>query len=214
MIALLIGATGATGKDLLELLIKDEETEHIHIFVRQQPLIKHPKLSIHCINFDTPQEWKHLVKGDVLFSCLGTTLKAAGSKEAQAKVDYNYQYQFAQTAKENNVENYVLVSSKYASPSSPFFYARIKGQLEEDVKKLAFNKLIIFNPPLLLRNGSDRIAEVIAAKVLKTINAIGLLKSNRPLPTKTLAKAMLNSYKKLTNGQYSIKGLEIEQISK
>ncbi len=79
---------------------------------------------------------------------------------------------------------------------------------------MVFKKLIIFNPPLLLRDASDRKGEVIAAKILKTINAIGLLQSNRPLPTKTLAKAMLNSFKKLTNGQYSIKGLEIEQISK
>ncbi|MBN1462706.1 MAG: hypothetical protein JXQ69_05020 [Paludibacteraceae bacterium] len=79
---------------------------------------------------------------------------------------------------------------------------------------MAFKKLIIFNPPLLLRDASDRKGKVIAAKILKTINAIGLLQSNWPLPTKTLAKAMLNSFKKLTNGQYSIKGLEIEQISK
>lgn len=112
MKALLIGATGATGKDLLELLLKDEEIHQVDVFVRRELNTKHEKLNTHIIDFDNPEEWKHLVKGDVLFSCLGTTLKLAGSKEAQWKIDYEYQYQFAKIAKENNVNSYVGVGSK------------------------------------------------------------------------------------------------------
>ena len=86
MHALLIGATGATGKDLLELLLKDNAIHQVDIFVRRHPDLQHNKLNIHVIEFDRPEQWKHLVKGDVLFSCLGTTLKAAGSKDAQWKI--------------------------------------------------------------------------------------------------------------------------------
>lgn len=75
----------------------------------------------HIIDFDKPKQWVNLVNGDVLFSCLGTTLKDAGSKDAQKKVDYTYQYQFAKAARENNLENYILVSSEMASVKSPFF---------------------------------------------------------------------------------------------
>lgn len=89
--------------------------------------LRHEKLKIHVIDFDKPKQWKHLVKGDVLFSCLGTTLKAAGSKEAQWKIDYEYQYQFAKAARENDVDKYVLVSTSLASPDFLFFYTRMKG---------------------------------------------------------------------------------------
>src|SRR5690606_10772270 len=93
--------------------------------------IRHEKLHVHVIDFDKPEQWERLVDGDVLFSCLGTTLKAAGSKEAQWNVDYGYQYAFAKAARNNGVNSYVLVSASNASPSSPFFYAKMKGKLEE-----------------------------------------------------------------------------------
>ena len=52
-----------------------------------------------------------------VFSCLGTTLKDAGSKEAQKKVDFDYQYEFAKAAKENEVEDYILVSALRSEPT-------------------------------------------------------------------------------------------------
>lgn len=206
---LLVGATGATGKDLLELLIKDESIKRIDIFVRRDIAFQNDKLHVNIIDFDKPEEWKHLVKGDLLYSCLGTTLKAAGSKEEQKKVDYHYQYQFAKSAKENNVNTYVLVSSDYASTKSAFFYSRMKGQLEEDIKVLNFPRLIIFNPPILLRKGSNRKAEVVTTKILKFLNSLGLLKSSKPLATELLAKALLNSIKMSGKAVQSIKGQEI-----
>ena len=112
MKAILIGATGATGRDLLQLLLNDNEVESVAIFVRRVPDIEHEKLTVHTIDFEKPEEWSRLVKGDVLFSCLGTTRKDAGSKEAQWKVDYDYQYHFAKIARENGVKSLLLVSSK------------------------------------------------------------------------------------------------------
>ncbi len=214
MQATLIGVTGATGKDLLQLLLNDTQVEQVTIFVRRAPAIQHEKLKTHLIDFDQPSEWSHLVQGDVLFSCLGTTLKAAGSKEAQRKVDYYYQLQFAKAARENNVPAFVLVSSEYASSKSPFFYPKIKGELEDEVKKLNFPKLIIFNPPLLDRAGSDRKGEVVAMKIAKFFNAVGLLKSMQPLSTKILAQAMLHAAKTFRNGAYSIKGQKIREYAK
>jgi len=209
MNTILLGATGATGKDLLDLLLKDDSINRIDVFVRRDINILNEKLHIHIIDFDKPDEWKHLVKGDVLFSCLGTTIKAAGSKEAQLKVDYTDQYGFAKAAKENNVPCYVLVSSDMASSKSHIFYTKMKGVLEDDVKTLKFPKLIIFKPPLLLRKNSDRISEIISYKIIKVLNKIGLLKSNKPLPTELLAKSMIKSVKTLGNGEHSIKGQNI-----
>ncbi len=155
MNAIIIGATGATGKDLLQQILKDDTFTQVAVFVRRPIGIQHPKLTTHIIDFDQPEAWKHLVTGDVLFSCLGTTLKAAGSQQAQWKIDYDYQYQFAKAAKDNGIKHYVLVSSTGAYSQSRFFYMKMKGALEDAVKTLRFERLSIFNPPTLIRKNSD-----------------------------------------------------------
>ena len=200
MKAVLIGATGATGRDLLQLLLSDNEVESVAIFVRRVPDIEHEKLTVHTIDFEKPEEWSHLVKGDVLFSCLGTTRKDAGSKEAQWKVDYDYQYHFAKIARENGVKSLLLVSSTNASPKSPFFYARTKGELDEEVQKLGFPKLTIFRPPALVRKGSDRTMERAGVAMIQFFNKLGLFKSMRPMSTNYLADSMLRHAKSAKKG--------------
>ena len=195
MKTLLIGATGATGSDLLRLLLDNGEVENVVIFVRKNPGIEHPKITVHVIDFEKPEKWSHLVMGDVLFSCLGTTRKDAGSKAAQWKVDYDYQYSFAKAARQNGVECYVLVSAMNASSKSLFFYSRIKGKLDEDVTNLGFPKLLIFKPPSLIRKESDRKMEKMGVKVIGFFNRLGLMKSLKPMSTDALAKKMLDAVK-------------------
>jgi uncharacterized protein YbjT (DUF2867 family) len=214
MKALLVGASGATGKNLLELLLHDDDIQQVDVFVRRELNITHKKLNVHIINFDKPDEWEKLVTGDVLFSCLGTTIKAAGSKAMQWKIDYEYQCQFANSAQINGVPQYVLVSSQGASTKSLLFYSKMKGQLEEAVQKLNFSKLIIFRPPLLLRENSDRKGEVIGVTMINSLNKLGLLRSQKPLPTRSLAEAMLKSIKILKNGNHTIAGQKIKDWSK
>lgn len=205
MKALIIGATGATGKDLVNQLLNDREFDEVDIFVRKPVDIRNDKLKVHVVNFEKPEEWREMVKGDVAFSCLGTTLKDAGSKEAQKKVDFHYQYEFARAAKENNVEDYVLVSAYGANPQSKIFYSKMKGELEEAVKQLHFNKITIFKPGMLERKNSERTGEVLGSRIIKFANKLGLLESQKPLPTDILAKAMINSSKIKSNGYSSIK---------
>lgn len=205
MKALVIGATGATGKDLVQKLLADKDFEEVHAFVRRPLNIENDKLKSHIVNFEQPDEWKDLVKGDVAFSCLGTTLKDAGSKEAQRKVDYDYQYNFAKAAKENEVEDYILVSSYGANPKSKIFYSRMKGELEQSIKALHFNKLMIFQPGMLDRKDSERTGEVLGGKIIKFANKFGVLTQQKPLPTAVLAKAMINSSKIKSYGYSKIK---------
>ena len=212
MNALLIGATGATGSDLLQLLLGDSKVERVAIFVRRDPQITHPKLEVHLIDFDKKEQWRHLVKGDILFSCLGTTLKDAGSKEAQWKVDHDYQYRFAEAARENGVGTLLLVSSMNASLKSPFFYARMKGELEEAVRKLGFPRLMIFRPPSLIRKGSDRAMERVGVKLIGFLNRLGLLKSMRPIPTERLAQAMLYAAKSFRREEHILEPVDIDNL--
>ena len=97
-IALIIGATGATGSELVKQLLEDNHYSQVHIFVRCKPDLEHQKLHTHVVDFDQLDTWKDKLKGDVLFSAMGTTLKIAGSKAAQYKIDYTYQHDVAQAA--------------------------------------------------------------------------------------------------------------------
>ncbi|AZA54995.1 NAD(P)H-binding protein [Chryseobacterium sp. G0201] len=205
MKALVIGATGATGKDLVNQLLNDKDFEEVNVFVRKPIDIQNNKLKVHVVDFEKPNDWKDSVKGDVAFSCLGTTLKNAGSKEAQRKVDFDYQYEFAKAAKENDVDDYVLVSAYGANSKSKIFYSKMKGELEEAVKQLHFNKITIFKPGMLERKDSERTGEVLGSRIIKFANKLGLLDSQKPLPTDILAKAMINSSKIKSNGYSSIK---------
>ena len=205
MKALVIGATGATGKDLVKQLCQDSDFDEIDIFVRRRSDFHHEKVKAHLVDFDHPEEWKHLVKGDVAFSCLGTTLKSAGSKENQKVIDYDYQFNFAKAAKENKVEDYILVSAYGASPDSKIFYSRIKGELEEAVKNLKFEKTTIFKPGMLERKNTDRNGEVFGLKIIKFLNKFGLFKSQKPLPTSVLAKAMIVASKIKSNSFSEVK---------
>ena len=188
MKALIIGATGATGKDLLSQLLADDTYSEVHCFVRKPLALTHPKLHAHVVNFDTPEAWADLLHGDVAFSCLGTTLAVAGSKEAQWRVDYDYQYAFAEHCHQNGVPTFVLISAAGAKAPSKLFYNRMKGQLEDAVKALDFPSLLIFQPSVLIRSNNNRGAENFSVKAIHFLNKIGLFKRYRPMPTTVLAQ--------------------------
>ncbi|EJU27879.1 MULTISPECIES: NAD(P)H-binding protein [Capnocytophaga] len=190
MKALIIGATGATGKDLVTQLLADDTYSEVHCFVRKPLTLTHPKLHTHVVDFENPKAWADLLRGDVAFSCLGTTLAVAGSKEAQWRVDYDYQYNFAELCHNNGVPTFVLVSAAGAKAPSKLFYNRMKGQLEDAIKALGFARLLIFQPSVLVRKGSDRKGEQFGLKMIVFLNKLGLFKRYRPMPTAILAQKM------------------------
>lgn len=192
MKALVIGATGAVGKDLVQQLLTDEAFEKVDIFVRREVNILSEKLTVHVVDFDRPETWADQLQGDVLFSCMGTTIKAAGSQDAQWKVDYTYQFETAKAARANGVKTYVLVSSVGANAKSKVFYTKMKGALDEAVQKLGFEGCFILRPPSLIRKGSDRLGEKLGVVVIKAFNSLGLLQKFTPVPTERVAAIMIS----------------------
>lgn len=189
--ALVIGATGATGTALVTQLLDNEKYGEVHIFVRRKVDLKNSKLQVHVVDFDDIDNWKEKLNGDELYSALGTTLKTAGSKEAQYKIDYTYQFEVAKTSAENQVPTLLLVSSTGSSSKSPFFYPRIKGKLEDAVSKLNFKQVHIFQPPMLDRGSFLRSNEKSGIKFLNMVNKLGILRSQMPMPVDFLAKQMI-----------------------
>ena len=190
--AIIVGATGATGQELVKQLLNDPNFKNVTVFIRKKIKLKHNKLTVHEIDFSKLNNIKNLIVGDILFSALGTTKKEAGGKKEQYLVDFTYQYQFAKIASENGVKNYSLVSSIGADEKSFFFYPKIKGELEEAIKNLSFKKIQIFQPPSLIRQPElIRAVEKTSLKFLKLINKFGLLKSLEPIHVNQLAKKMI-----------------------
>ncbi len=212
MKALVLGATGAIGKDLVELLLKDPTVDRVDIFVRREVNIPSAKLVVHVVDFDHPEQWADKLSGDVLFSTLGTTIRAAGSQDAQWKVDYTYQYNAAKAARENGVPTYVLVSSVGANAKSKVFYTRMKGALDDAVQELGFRGCFILRPPSLIRKGSDRFGEKAGIVALRAFNAIGLMRAWKPMPTEAVAAAMLRLAKSGREGMEIVDAQEILKV--
>lgn len=209
--ALIIGATGATGRQLVQQLLNDDAYSNITVFVRREMPLQHPKLTQHVVDFDNIAAWQHLFTGYVLFSALGTTRKLAKTKAKQYKVDYTAQYETAKAAAENGVTTYVLVSAYGANPKSIVFYSRMKGQLEQAVEQLPFKHIHIFQPGILDRNTNDgRAMETFSLKFIRFVNRLGILKSQRPMPVNVLAEKMRRVAAKPATGRvnrYRLSGI-------
>ena len=212
--AIVIGATGLIGNLLVKKLLNDNRYRAVKVFVRRPTGINHPKLSVYLIDFDQIDKWKSDITGDELFSAMGTTIRKTKSTTLQYKVDVTYQYEFAKAAAENGVKNYFLVSSTGANAKSKIFYMRIKGELDEKVQKLSFNKIRIFRPSLLLGERPEkRFGEKTAERILKIVVPIfPFLKNQRPIEGEKIANAMISSANNDDNERIRI--FELDEIFK
>lgn len=209
MKAIVIGATGAVGKELVRALLDDARYTEVAVFVRRDPGVTHPKLTAHVINFEQPDTWRAFVTGDVLFSALGTSLKQAGSKEAQRRIDYDYQYMFAEAAHANGVPHLVLLSSLGADSRSSIFYLRLKGELDDAVQRLGFDTVHIVRPPSLIRPEAKRLGETAVVKILQGLNAVGIAKNLAPMSVDTVARCMMEIGTENHGGVQIITGQDI-----
>lgn len=191
--AIVLGATGLVGSQVLQLLLADDRYEKVLVFHRRKTSVTHPKLIEHVIKFDEINIWKHLIVGDHLFSALGTTLKQAGSQNAQYKVDYDHQFDFARVARKNGITHYCLISSIGASSTSKNFYTHMKGRLDKDVKKLKFDKTLILRPSFLKGNREEhRFWEKVGIQLFSIVSFLPGIQKYKPIDANVLAKAMIN----------------------
>ncbi len=204
--AIVLGASGLVGTELVFQLLNTTEFEKVKIFVRRSLGISNPKLEEHIIDFDELSVWKQDLVGDTLFSCMGTTLKTAGSKEKQYKVDYTYPFHCIEAAMQNGTKQIILVSSIGAKATSSNFYLRMKGELEEAIKKLNPSNFIIFRPSILDGNRVEsRPAEYKAIQIMRILGKFPFLKKYAPTRVRDLAASMI---KKTLENKEGIKVLE------
>ena len=190
--ALVVGATGLVGTELVKLLCNDEKYDMVKVIVRRPLTYSHPKLVV------LVREFEHITQEDVgevkdVFCCLGTTIKKAGSREAFKKVDFTYPQSIAALAKKQKVEHFLIISAMGADENSSFFYSRVKGLIEKELIAMDFPQLSILRPSLLTGERNEfRLGETFGARVMKLMNPIlfGPLRKYRSIPGKQVAFAM------------------------
>lgn len=165
----LLGSTGLVGKNVLKLLARLPQVVRVFCPVRNVPELKDlgilesvAKIDFKQIDFEQANGnsretlYAGFVGCDAVVCCLGTTLKQAGSKAAQEKVDLRLPLTLAAIAKKAGVKNFLCVSAQGADSHSPFFYNRLKGQLEEGLDMMGFETLTLVRPSLLLGKHKDK----------------------------------------------------------
>jgi uncharacterized protein YbjT (DUF2867 family) len=193
MKAIIIGASGLTGNLILREVLNDDAFTEVRIFVRRPTGIISPKL----IEFVDPmKELSHLapeVQGDILFNALGTTIKQAGSRKEQQRIDRDLPVAFAGMASKNGVKIMVNVSSVGASMKGGF-YLKTKAEMEQGTEEYFPGAVYHFRPGFLMGQRKDfRLAEKMVSGVVKIIDPIltGSAKKYRSMPSDVLAKAMV-----------------------
>lgn len=192
--ALILGSSGLVGSHLLTLLLNSPHYATVRSLVRRPSGRAHERLEEHIVNFDRLADMRDVVRGNDVFCCLGTTIKAAGSQEAFRKVDLSYVIDAAATAQRNGASRFFVVSSIGASTRSASFYLRVKGEMEETVARIPYASVGIFRPSLLLGERKEsRIGERIGAVGMRAVSIamLGPLRKLRPIQAADVAAGML-----------------------
>lgn len=214
LIVVLIGATGLVGAALLDALKSNDRIEKIVVFSRKKIEDKNPKIESYVIDFRMTDSYADLVKGDVLFCCLGTTMKVAGSKAGFIDVDYTFPLQFATSAYNNGVPSMHIVTATGANSSSSIFYNKVKGQVQEAIAALGFRSCYFYQPSMLIgERNENRVGEKIGQKLMLFLDFL-IPSAYKAITGKTVAEAMLHCALQQAPGTHYIASDEIFKIAK
>lgn len=199
--ALVVGATGLVGSQLLQVLLRSDEYEKIISINRRELEVSDDKLEQHIVDFDQLEKHKQLFGVDTIFCALGTTMKKAKTKQQFVKVDFDYPLSVAKLAKDTGVQQFFLVTAMGANQHSRIFYNQVKGNIEAAVNELSFPAFYIIRPSLLLgKRVETRFAEDLSQAITNRLPSLfkGPLQKFKPNQAEAVASAM---YKLSLSGQ-------------
>ena len=193
--AVIIGATGAVGKEILKEILGSEYYERIYVLGRNSisRLPEDDRLTKVVIDFENIRFDTSILDDADVFAALGTTIKIAGSKENQRKIDVDYTVDFAKLC-EGKVRSFNVVSAIGANSKSKNFYNSLKGELEDKLKEMSLGTLRIFQPSLLISKREDnRFLEELFIKISPLFQILlkGKMKKYSPIEASLLGKVIV-----------------------
>ncbi|MBN2079061.1 MAG: oxidoreductase [Spirochaetes bacterium] len=194
--AVLIGATGLVGNALLRHLLSIDLYDAVFALVRRDLNCEHERLVRHIVNFNRLEDHRGLFAVDDVFCCLGTTKAKAGSREAFRIVDYDYPVRASRIARSMGARRFFIVTAIGARPDSPFFYNRVKGEVEREIASAGFEATHIFRPSLLLGERAERRPGEDFAQFMAPLMRLvmrGPLRDYLPVRAEDVARAMVRA---------------------
>jgi len=185
----LAGATGLVGRSCLRLLVAEAACSRVVVLARRplDPESLAPKVEAHHVDFDRLADHAPLLRADAVLCALGTTMRVAGTRERFRHVDFDYPLALARHGLAQGARHFLLVSALGADARSRVFYPRVKGELEEAVRRLGYRSLTIARPSFLLgERGEFRLGEQIARRL-----AFLVPRRFKPVPAAAVAAALV-----------------------
>jgi uncharacterized protein YbjT (DUF2867 family) len=210
--ALVAGATGLVGKQLILQLINDLRYEKVILLSRREIDIKHPKLDCRIIDFNRLHELVFDERIDDCFCALGTTMKKSG-REGMIKVDRDYVIELGKVCVRNHIGRYLIVSSQMANANSGNFYLKTKGQMEQEVKRLGVDTIYVLRPSLLVGNREEfRFTEEMGYYLYKAFSPlmIGKYRKLRAIRADKVAKCLIELAQNDEKGYFILESDVIE----
>ncbi len=194
-VAVIIGATGAVGREILEEVLEKEFYKKVYVLGRSSvtKLVDNEKLEKIVVDFENLEFDINILNNADVFAALGTTIKIAKTKENQRKIDLGYTINFAKMC-EGRVKSFNVVSAIVANSRSKSFYSSLKGELEEQLQKMNLGTLRIYRPSLLIAKRVDkRMMEDFFIKLSPMLKFIlhGKFKKYSPIEVELLGKEMV-----------------------
>lgn len=191
------------GGVLLHQLLDDAAFTRVISLGRRRLMLEHPKLTQVLVDLTSPVGLEALEPPAVAFSCLGTTIKKAGSREAFRAVDHGAVLAFARAARQRGARAFLHVSSLGADLRSRAFYLAVKGEVERDVAALGFPSVYALRPSMLDgKRQESRPAEQVGLVVMRALGP--LMGRYRPTLAVAVARVMVASAKAAAPGAHVI----------
>lgn len=204
---LVLGATGLVGRECVRLLVADGAFSHVVVVARRslEPDVHADKIETHVVDFEQLEDHGQLFAVDAVICALGTTMKHAGTQERFRRVDFDYPLTAARLGLAHGARHFLVVSALGADPHSRIFYNRVKGELEQAIMALPYERITVVRPSLLLGPRHELRPMESLGKVLRFLP----LRRMKPVPARAVAAALVAAARDARPGKRIVESDEL-----